>query len=80
MHNFLKELRQKVSIGLVGGSDLAKMQEQMGKTGISLPSFLFSFPLRSSSFSLFHTKMRKREEEVNLVLCEGEERRKGRAQ
>ena len=30
MEEFLKNLMQKVSIGLVGGSDLAKIDEQMG--------------------------------------------------
>eukprot|EP00026_Physarum_polycephalum_P015318 Phypoly_transcript_15966.p1 GENE.Phypoly_transcript_15966~~Phypoly_transcript_15966.p1 ORF type:complete len:249 (+),score=53.77 Phypoly_transcript_15966:128-874(+) len=42
MHNFLKELRKKVAIGLVGGSDLAKMQEQMGKTVTHDFDYVFS--------------------------------------
>ena len=29
MHDFLKDLRKKVTVGLVGGSDLAKIKEQM---------------------------------------------------
>lgn len=33
MHQFLKELRNKVAIGIVGGSDLSKITQQMGKEG-----------------------------------------------
>jgi len=31
----LEQLRQKVAIGFVGGSDLAKQQEQLAATGVS---------------------------------------------
>jgi phosphomannomutase len=35
----LQQLRQKVAIGFVGGSDLAKQQEQLGSTEVNgLPS------------------------------------------
>lgn len=30
MKEFMKELRKKVAVGLVGGSDFPKLQEQMG--------------------------------------------------
>lgn len=33
MLQLLQELRHKVAIGFVGGSDLAKQQEQLGSTG-----------------------------------------------
>jgi hypothetical protein len=29
----LKKLRSKIKIGIVGGSDMAKQYEQLGKTG-----------------------------------------------
>ena len=34
MLEFLRDLRKKVVIGFVGGSDLAKQQEQLGANGI----------------------------------------------
>lgn len=35
----LQQLRQKVAIGFVGGSDLAKQQEQLGSAEVNgLPS------------------------------------------
>lgn len=39
MHDFIKELRGKVAIGVVGGSDLVKIQEQMGHDGMELGTF-----------------------------------------
>jgi Eukaryotic phosphomannomutase len=33
MLQLLQELRHKVAIGFVGGSDLVKQQEQLGSTG-----------------------------------------------
>lgn len=33
MDDFLQKLRQKVKIGVVGGSDLEKVQEQLGNDG-----------------------------------------------
>ncbi len=35
MLTLLEQLRQKVAIGFVGGSDLAKQQEQIGAQGIN---------------------------------------------
>jgi phosphomannomutase len=35
MLELLQELRHKVAVGFVGGSDLAKQQEQLGSTGSS---------------------------------------------
>jgi hypothetical protein len=33
---------QKVTVGIVGGSDLVKIREQLGENGVSIfPSFLF---------------------------------------
>uniref|UniRef100_A0A061R7Q3 Phosphomannomutase n=1 Tax=Tetraselmis sp. GSL018 TaxID=582737 RepID=A0A061R7Q3_9CHLO len=39
---FLKELRQKVSIGIVGGSDLIKIKEQLGDDCTSIFDYTFS--------------------------------------
>lgn len=33
MAAFLQRLRQKVKVGVVGGSDLEKIQEQLGEDG-----------------------------------------------
>lgn len=33
MDDFLQKLRQKVKIGVVGGSDFEKVQEQLGSDG-----------------------------------------------
>ena len=35
---FLKELRTKITIGMVGGSDLSKQREQLGDGGESRPT------------------------------------------
>lgn len=35
MNNFIKELKKYVIIGVIGGSDLVKQQEQLGKDGIN---------------------------------------------
>lgn len=42
MHLFLKELKKKVTIGIVGGSDLVKQQEQMGANVINDANYSFS--------------------------------------
>ena len=42
MSNFLKELRKRVSIGIVGGSDLVKQKEQMGENIINEVDYNFS--------------------------------------
>ncbi len=34
MHQFLNELRQRVRVGVVGGSDLDKIKEQLGDDGV----------------------------------------------
>jgi phosphomannomutase len=40
MLEFLKQLRSRVNIGMVGGSDLVKQQEQLGSDGArDFPSF-----------------------------------------
>jgi phosphomannomutase len=45
MLTLLQRLRQKVAIGYVGGSDLAKQQEQLGSTDISVTTlFDYCFP------------------------------------
>jgi len=36
MLQFLKDLRKKVVIGFVGGSDLAKQKEQLGENGMCI--------------------------------------------
>jgi phosphomannomutase len=42
MKELLARLRQKVVIGFVGGSDLAKQQEQIGENCIDLFDYCFS--------------------------------------
>ena len=42
MHEFLKALRGKITIGIVGGSDLAKQQEQMGNSVVHDVDWNFS--------------------------------------
>eukprot|EP00002_Diphylleia_rotans_P017964 TRINITY_DN3480_c0_g1_i1.p1 TRINITY_DN3480_c0_g1~~TRINITY_DN3480_c0_g1_i1.p1 ORF type:complete len:222 (+),score=54.63 TRINITY_DN3480_c0_g1_i1:871-1536(+) len=42
MKQFLKELRQRVSIGVVGGSDFPKQKEQLGED--ALECFDYNFP------------------------------------
>ncbi|CAD7697270.1 unnamed protein product [Ostreobium quekettii] len=39
---FLQELRQRVPVGIVGGSDLAKISEQLGEGVVSQYDFVFS--------------------------------------
>ncbi|KAI2577085.1 PMM2 isoform 9 [Pan troglodytes] len=34
MDDFLQKLRQKIKIGVVGGSDFEKVQEQLGNDGV----------------------------------------------
>lgn len=63
MRDLLVELRKKVAIGTVGGSDLAKQQEQLGAAEVpvqdlfdfcfaenGLTAFKFGVPLESNSF------------------------------
>jgi len=42
MHEFLQKLRNHVTIGIVGGSDLAKQKEQMGEDVIHKTDYNFS--------------------------------------
>lgn len=42
MTNFLKELRKRVSVGIVGGSDLIKQKEQMGENIVNEVDYNFS--------------------------------------
>ncbi|KAL2920290.1 hypothetical protein HK105_200363 [Polyrhizophydium stewartii] len=42
MRELLAKLRQKVVIGFVGGSDLAKQQEQLGENAVDMFDFAFS--------------------------------------
>jgi phosphomannomutase len=42
MHEFLKSLRGKITTGIVGGSDLAKQQEQMGDSVVHDVDWNFS--------------------------------------
>ena len=44
MQAFMQRIRKKCVIGLVGGSDLVKIEEQMAGTGASLPRPTFSRP------------------------------------
>jgi hypothetical protein len=42
MKDFLTQLRTKVTVGIVGGSDLVKQQEQMGKDVVKEVDYSFS--------------------------------------
>ncbi len=42
MIQFIKELRQKITVGIVGGSDLLKQKEQMGDNIVSEVDYNFS--------------------------------------
>mmetsp|Transcript_21777 Transcript_21777/g.51394 ORF Transcript_21777/g.51394 Transcript_21777/m.51394 type:complete len:199 (+) Transcript_21777:106-702(+) len=42
MMDFLKQLRQKITVGIVGGSDLPKQEEQLGKGIVSEVHYNFS--------------------------------------
>ena len=42
MKTLLSDLRKKVVIGFVGGSDLAKQQEQLGEDAIHMFDYAFS--------------------------------------
>ncbi|XBI75710.1 hypothetical protein VPH35_069045 [Triticum aestivum] len=42
MREFMKRLREIVSVGLVGGSDLVKISEQLGKSVITDYDYVFS--------------------------------------
>jgi phosphomannomutase len=42
MLQFLQDLRQVVTIGVVGGSDLVKISEQLGKTAVTDYDYVFS--------------------------------------
>jgi hypothetical protein len=42
MHKFLHRLKEEVTVGIVGGSDLAKQQEQMGANIVNEVNYSFS--------------------------------------
>jgi phosphomannomutase len=42
MKDFLTRLRTKVTVGIVGGSDLVKQQEQLGKDIVNEVDYSFS--------------------------------------
>ena len=48
----LKKLRSKIKIGIVGGSDMSKQYEQLGKTGKleNLTLFLASFNFQTRKY------------------------------
>jgi phosphomannomutase len=80
MLKLLADLRQKVAIGFVGGSDLAKQQEQLGTSEINvttlfdycfsengLTAFKLGVPLESNSFIKWLGEDRYKEL-VNFIL------------
>jgi phosphomannomutase len=80
MLKLLADLRQKVAIGFVGGSDLAKQQEQLGTSEINvttlfdycfsengLTAFKLGVPLESNSFIKWLGED-KYKELVNFIL------------
>uniref|UniRef100_A0A671MN20 Phosphomannomutase n=2 Tax=Sinocyclocheilus anshuiensis TaxID=1608454 RepID=A0A671MN20_9TELE len=42
MHQFLSELRRRVRVGVVGGSDLDKIKEQLGDDVIDRVDYVFA--------------------------------------
>ncbi len=42
MLSFLQELRERVSVGIVGGSDLVKQKEQLGQYVLSSFDYVFA--------------------------------------
>lgn len=42
MMNFMKDLSKKITVGIVGGSDLPKQEEQLGKGIVNLFPYNFS--------------------------------------
>ena len=42
MKNFLQDLKKFTTVGIVGGSDLVKQQEQMGKNVVTDVNYSFS--------------------------------------
>lgn len=42
MHEFLKRLRQRVRVGVVGGSDLEKIKEQLGNDVVDKVDYVFA--------------------------------------
>lgn len=42
MKNFLQRLKEKTTVGIIGGSDLVKQQEQMGANVVNEVNYSFS--------------------------------------
>lgn len=42
MHTMLKKLRERIVVGIVGGSDLPKQKEQMGENVVNEVDYSFS--------------------------------------
>ncbi len=42
MKSFLQKLKEKVTVGIIGGSDLVKQQEQMGANVVNEVNYSFS--------------------------------------
>lgn len=55
MDDFLQKLRQKVKIGVVGGSDFEKVQEQLGNDG-ELYIANYVFDKRVTSYDSIETR------------------------
>lgn len=78
MHQLLKELRKKVAIGFVGGSNLPKILEQLGPNAIDdfdfgfaengLTAYRLSKPLESQSF-IKHLGEDKYKTLINFILA-----------
>lgn len=78
MTAFMKELRGKVTIGVVGGSDTNKIKEQLGddcESATAAPASLpaqradAAYPLRAPKRSTYAcTPVRRRHRRVRLVL------------
>lgn len=50
MHQFLSELKQRVRVGVVGGSDLDKIKEQLGDDGVYNKYFKYKCKYISKNF------------------------------
>ena len=74
MLQLLSELRHKVAIGYVGGSDLSKQQEQLGSTTVPVTS-LFDFCFPENGLSAF--RLGEKLASQSFIGWIGEEKYKG---
>lgn len=71
MTQFLEKLKERVAVALVGGSDLAKIEEQMGDTDVCHVTKKFDYVFAENGLVAFHNGEQIGQE--NLLNCKGEE-------